>query len=150
VEKQKVIAPKARKGAPPMRPIGCLAFSPDGTLIAAGEIEGKIRLFDGRTGEPRPAVLDGHSARVHRRVFSRDGKSLVSVSQEGRENTVKLWDVAAGKVRHTLKTNKHWAVAFSPDGKTLATGGISESEKGKWRSEVILWDARTGERKQTL
>jgi WD40 repeat protein len=32
----------------------------------------------------------------------------------------------------------------------LATGGSFEQEKDKWRAEVILWDAKNGEMKQTL
>jgi RNA polymerase sigma factor (sigma-70 family) len=125
--------------------VACLAFSPDGGVLAAGDVKDKIRLFDGRTGEPR-GVLDGHQGRVTGVAFAPDGKTLVSGSDD---RTVKVWDVAARKVLRTLKGNKGpvRAVAGSPDGALVATGG---NERGSYQAEVILWDSRTGEMKQSL
>jgi WD40 repeat protein len=42
------------------------------------------------------------------------------------------------------------AVAFSPDGKLFATGGIVREDDKVTGGEVILWDAQTGELKHTL
>jgi RNA polymerase sigma factor (sigma-70 family) len=152
VAKQKLIERKPKEGEQPLKAMHCLAFSPDGKLIAAGEKDGTIRLFDGPSGEPKAELKDQDDPRdfVHKIAFSPDGKTLASVSQKDRDNTVKLWDVSEAKLRQTLKRDRLWAVAFSPDGKLLATGGGVEQEKGKWRFEVILWDARSGEMKQTL
>jgi WD40 repeat protein len=60
------------------------------------------------------------------------------------DDTVKLWDVATGKERATLKGHDRnvWAVAFSADGKLLA----AESEWGMLK----LWDVSTGKEKATL
>jgi WD40 repeat protein len=125
-----------------------LAFSPDGKVLAAACMDGKLRLFDGRTGELK-AVWDDDSARGMWVVFAPDGKSLVSQS---RDNTVKVWDVETAKVRRTLQGNKAWvmAAAFSPDGKLFATGGIVRENDRVTGGEVILWDGQTWELKHTL
>jgi len=125
-----------------------LAFSPDGKLLAAGCADGKLRLFDGRTGELKK-VWDDDCARAWWVVFSPDGRTLLSQSSD---KTVKVWDVETAKVLRTLQGNKAWvtAVAFSPDGKLFATGGIVRENGKVTGGEVILWDAQTGDLKHTL
>jgi WD40 repeat protein len=65
----------------------------------------------------------------------------VSASGDG---TVRLWDAATGAVLQTLKghTGRVWAIAFSPDGKQLASASDDRT--------VRLWDAATGAALQTL
>ena len=60
--------------------------------------------------------------------FSPDGKILAGCGRE-----VYLWDVETGKLIDTLTghINQVFTIAFSPDGKTLASGG--------WDSTVIIW-----------
>jgi RNA polymerase sigma factor (sigma-70 family) len=125
-----------------------LAFSPDGKLLAAGCADGKLRLFDGRTGELKK-VWDDDVARAWWVVFSPDGKTLVSQSSD---KTVKVWDVETAKVLRTLEGNKAsvMAAAFSPDGKLFATGGIVRENDRVTGGEVILWDAHTGDLKHNL
>jgi RNA polymerase sigma factor (sigma-70 family) len=120
-----------------------LAFSPDGKLLAAGELNGTIRLLDGQTGELKQ-VLEAHREGITEVAFSPDSRTLASGSYD---KTVKLWDVRTAKVRHTLKGIKGcvMAIALSADGRYLATA--EQSEKG---NRVVLWDAHTGEWKRSL
>jgi serine/threonine protein kinase/WD40 repeat protein len=74
----------------------CLAISPDGRLIAAGnkgvadapwEKRAAIRVWDTKTGAEK-AVLLGHTDWILDLVFSPDGKGLISASKDG---TVRSW-----------------------------------------------------------
>ena len=59
------------------------------------------------------------------------------------EDTIRLWDVNTGQLKNTLEhTDRVEAVAFSPDGNTLASAG--------WGNAVQLWNAETGQFKISL
>ncbi len=70
-------------------------------------------------------------------AFSPDGARLASI---GVDETAKVWDTDSGQQLLTLTGapgDAGFSVAFSPDGRLLATS---------WISQVIVWDAATGER----
>lgn len=115
-----------------------VAFSPDGKLLATGDVEGQLRLWQVENGKPI-LICKGHTGWVWSVVFSPDGNTLASCSSD---KTIKLWNVSTGQCIKTLEghTSSIWSVAFSRDGKTLASGSDE--------STVRLWDVNTGECRQ--
>jgi WD40 repeat protein len=118
-----------------------VAFSPDGKLLAAGRGEfrksGEVNLWDPDSGKEL-FTFTGHTDVVARVAFSPDGKLLASA---GWDQTVKVWDVEARRLAHTLrapgpKRGPDWVpsmldVAWSPDGRRLA-GGSSDFTLRVW------------------
>jgi hypothetical protein len=116
--------------------INSVAFSPDGTLVAAGNEDNTLRLWDVKTGRISGPALAGHTANVYSVAFSPDGKRIVSGSDD---KTLRLWDARTGKpigAPFTGHTDGVYSVAYSPDGKRI----VSASNDLTLR----LWDADTG------
>ncbi|WP_331725967.1 WD40 repeat domain-containing protein [Streptomyces sp. NBC_01012] len=107
-----------------------LAFSPDGILLAAGGSDGTVHLWEDNRGTAHTS-LDFGTDMVYSVAFSPDGRLLAAGSEDG---TVRLWALnhpATGaaltdQIIHLADLTGHtqdvYSVAFSPDGRLLATG----------------------------
>jgi WD40 repeat protein len=100
----------------------CLAFSPDGRLLAAGTREGGLHAWDITKDEPKGVFSVGNlRSPVQSVAFApRDGGLLVSASKDG---TVSVWDTANGrKVAHHRVASTLSEITFAPQGNLVACG----------------------------
>jgi len=140
-----------------------LAFSADGKTLASRSDEGKVKVWDVETGQPTPTGKGWQASLPSARpspdyepapeLRSPDGTILARTSGE----VVELRDTKSGRLKHRLKGHTDWvaSLAFSPDGRTLASGsgmpeGIGDVPSTWFFPEIILWDVDTGKAKHTL
>jgi len=71
--------------------ICCVAFSPNGALVAGGDTDRDVMVWEGTT---RVSKDFGHSARVDRVRFSPDGEHLASASLD---SSFIIWNIATAK-----------------------------------------------------
>ena len=123
----------------PVSQVLSVAFSPDGSLLATGDVNHDIRLWRLPEGVPLLScqVDEGWVWSV---AFSPDGKWLASATNRA----VKLWEVATGSCVCTLEgySDRVFSVAFSPDGNWLASGGEDRL--------IRVWQVKTGQLRHVL
>lgn len=124
-----------------------LALSPDGkTLAIAGSADpNAIHLWDVATGKEQLRIEAAPEKQaVNCFAFSPDGKRLASATGHFADSNISLWDPAAGKQfkRIAGPPADAVAIAFSPDGQTLAAAGFD--------NVVRQWDVATGVERKPL
>ena len=120
-----------------------LSFTPDGRLLTAAIYDRRFKLWD--LTAKKDHELGPASKEFCQVKFSRDGR-LVALSDN---YTVKLWDVATLRELPAVKVPNSGAypqsdayIAFSEDGKRIATGGFD--------TDIIVWETETAKRVSNL
>ncbi len=131
-------------------PVNCIAYSPDGTLLASGsDIEGlnnpdsgkfEIIIWNVLNGKIAGRLI-GHKDAIQSLVFNKKGTRLVSADSKG---TIKIWAVSNFKEIKTINGDD-WinTVCLTPDDRFIV-GEYTYAKK------VDLWDFETGELISTL
>ncbi len=118
--------------------------SPDGRYVLS--VSGReVILWNMATGM-RERVFKGHVDVVNTAKFSPDGKYAMSASGAFKawkkdissDNSLRLWEIATGKEirKFTGHTDGVLAIAFSPDGRFVLSGGYENTAR--------MWDVATG------
>ena len=106
-----------------------LAFSPDGSLLAAG---GRNIYLMEYPSMKLVRKLEGHTGTIPSMRFSPDGKLLISGSEDG---TARIWEISTGQILRVL-TNRNAlvnTVAFAPNSQSVYVGGADNTV---WRMDV--------------
>ena len=121
-----------------------VAYSPDGNTLASGDLNQIIGFWAAATGELiagtqalGASILSLNYSPDSSRIAVGAGRDIALIDPPNNtEDDIVLEKVLTGH------TDAVWSVAYSPDGSTLASGSADRT--------IRLWDAHTGEHKQTI
>lgn len=119
--------------------VNCVSISPIGDIIASGQSDGTVFLWDAVIGEKK-SKFSADTGRVNSIAFTPDGNMLAV----GTQGAIHLWNIETDEIAtlYTKNIGEIQSVTFSPDGRTLAGGGDYRT--------IVLWDVATRERKKYL
>jgi WD40 repeat protein len=128
-------------------PIANFAFSKNGQLLAAGDTDGAIRIWDIQTGHSvRSLAIHSKIAKspINAIAFSPDGRylaaSIMALSQN--ESSVRIWNVATWQELNALTGGFPTTLMFTNDSKQLVGVDLGYA--------VTFWDVTTGVRKSSV
>ena len=126
----------------PMGGVMSLTFSPRGQTLASSGADRMVRLWDPASGQMRK-LLGGHGAEVTAAAFLPGATGLVTA---GLDQSVRLFKADVARTpplaTHPAHVPEAFSVAFSADGKWLASGGKN--------GQVALRDPQSGAFKKAL
>jgi WD40 repeat protein len=126
--------------------VHALSCSPDGKVLASCDARGTVKLWDLATFK-EVASLDGNALCL---AFAPDGKWLAT---GGVDHTVRLWEVPTRREVVSLRgpALAIGAVAFSPEGRSLAVGGTAAARPGAPPTHAVqIWDVATRQLRRIL
>ncbi|HBB34504.1 MAG TPA: hypothetical protein DC064_22620 [Cyanobacteria bacterium UBA9273] len=125
-----------------------VAISADGKTVVSGSGDRMVRVWNLTTGK-RQALLKGHEGDVTSVAISQDSKTIAS----GSWGTIKVWDLATGKLKFTLpKDTSKSVINIGPiaiEEDSYPSGRVAISQNGKTailvNNRVTVWDLTTGQ-----
>ncbi|KAF5574202.1 hypothetical protein FPCIR_13699 [Fusarium pseudocircinatum] len=100
--------------------VSCLALSPDGLSLAAGDMHGNVKVWDLRANDTPESIFESNRSSSLAIAYSSDGKLLAQATSTGE---ISLWQIAIEDCLLKLKTE--WQIeelSFGPDDRSLMTG----------------------------